>query len=1258
MTFSGTSRFDAVRLLGSGGMGTVYLVRDRKTDADVGLKVLNEAAGIDLYRFKREFRALADFRHPNLVTLHELFSEGELWFFTMEYVAGIPFDRFLSAASSAPCDARRLRRATLQLCEGVQAMHEAGSLHRALKPTNVLVTAAGRVVILDFGLAKQTTSNSLSGDGIVGTPTHMAPEQVMEQRCTEAADWYAVGSMIYETLVGQPPFQGSLYAILLKKQSEDPADPRTIHPHADTEMSELCMQLMHRDPDQRPRGPDILARLGGKRDKSTLRQTRRHPAVRTPPQGICGRTAELDVLARAYGKMTKGNLAATLVQGNSGIGKTSLVEAFLRFLAPANGTASPLVLRGRCHERETLSFKAFDSVVDDLSQNLDKISASHPSFAFPDGMSRLAEIFPVLRRIEAIERACYQAAGAPDARESRNQAFTAFRELLARLAQLSPLVIFIDDLQWADRDSFALLRALMQQPGAPALHLVLACRSSLDRLSGQAWSPLQDDEDLSGVETVEVGPLPDADIRALADQTIDVASMAPALKRQIADSVAGEAGGNPFFAIELVQHFLDMDPGGASSMPGDGNGYRLDGMILKRVGGLPPEAQRMLEIVAVARDPLVQRTLASAVDVTFGGDRWERGISALVEGRLLSRRGRQGEDTVVVYHDRIAEAVLRHLDDVTLRRLNQQLALAVEQWDRERKDKLARYWLSADDHTRAKRYAIDAAEEAQGKLAFNRAAELYETAITLESDGQAKVELLRALGDCRAGDGHAIAAAEAYQRAAAGSDATQSLRLHHLAAEQLLRGGHIAQGLGILEGVLKQAGLRMAAGPRRALLAVVWRLLRLRVRGTDFVERPASSIPKHKRRLLDVLWSANIGLGMVDILRADDFLLRFLFIALEVGDVRRVAQGLAMLGGQLASLGSSRMPLARKLMARAEVLASRSGDPAVIGLCRMTKGVVHYFAGEWEATLAELTAAEEHFLRHCHGVSWELATTRTFICFTLRAMGRLRELCHRFDRYTADADRTGDRYLATNLRTYLSMVWLIRDDLTRARNDLEGLLDLWPGDKYQVQHFFHLYARCEHALYEDQPEAAVQAMAAEEARLRASAMLKIRGLRADYTWLTGRLALAMAERTTPAGRAPLLRKAMRCARYLLKFDQQTAVAMGAMLATGVRWLSPGADRETIATALEQAVESLEATGAKSLAEAGRYWLGEIVGGMRGSELRARAERWLVEQGVQDPARMAYNILPGFRTSPQDVSINGPVLRGFQGRVATRPSSTK
>lgn len=1247
MMFNGTSRFAVLRLLGSGSTGSVYLVEDRQLGAQVALKVLSVAAGLDLYHFKREFRSRVDCKHPNLVALYELFAEGELWFFTMEHVAGVPFNRFLPQTSEPRTpDHAPLRAMLSQLCEGVQAVHEGGAIHRDLKPSNVLVTSAGRVVILDFGLARPVAS-SLSGGGIVGTPTHMAPEQAMEEPCTPAADWYAVGSMLYEVLAGRPPFQGSMFEVLLKKQSEDPVDPRTLRPHADPELSELCMQLMRRAPEQRPEGPEVLARLGSQHEAHPPR----HAVARVPTPGVFGRGPELARLASAYQRVERGSLAVTLVQGASGIGKTSLVEAFLKSLQQAVPTLAPQILRGRCHEREALPFKAFDSVIDELSQRLDRLDPGTQAWVLPDGIAHLAAIFPVLRRISAIEASRY-ATPLPDARESRNQAFVACRALLLRLARLAPLVIFIDDLQWADPDSFALLRALLQQPGAPALHLVLACRPP-DAAAGQGPAAWHELERLPGVDSFGLGPLGDADIRGLAEQRMGDAALAPALRQRMADSVAGEARGNPLFAVELVQHLMDvvLPDGAAAGLPADHRDYRLDGMILKRVGSLPEEGQRMLELVAVARDPLAERTLASAVGLDLGGPAWQRGLSALLGGRLLTRRGQDAETSLVVYHDRIAEAMVRHLDEPTVRDLYRQLAEAVERCEHERKDKLARYWLSADDHARAKRYAIAAAREAQDKLAFHRAAELYQTALALEPDDGAQVELLRALGDCRASDGHAIAAAEAYQRAATVSDAAQAVKLHHLAAEQLLRGGHIAQGLEILQGVLAESGLRLAAGPRRALLSVLWRLLRLRLRGTEFVERPPSSAPAHVQRMLDVLWSAIIGLGVVDILRSDDFLLRFLLLALKVGDLRRVGQGLAVLSGQLASLGTSQMSFARQMITKAEVLAHRSGDATVIGLAKMSRGVVHYFAGEWEPALADFTAVEEHFLRHCHGVGWELATTRSFICFTLRATGRMRELCTRFDRYTADADRIGDRYLAANLRTYMSGVWQVRGDIARARRELEGVLDVWPGHTYQVQHFFHLYARCELALYEDAPEVAAQAMAAEEAKFLRSALAKVRGVRGEYAWITGRLSLALAERRPPGERAPLLRKAMRGARYLRTLGQQTAVAMGDLLEAGACRLGHKGARSSAAELLAHAVEAFDATGAQSLAAVGRWWLGALLGGASGEELRISAGRWMIEQGIREPARFAFSMLPGFSGAADHREADGLE----QGQVLEPPA---
>ena len=1228
MNFSGTSRFKPIRHLGTGGMGSVYLVYDKQLDTKVALKTLNVSGGLDLFRFKREFRSLADIRHVNLVTLYELVSEGELWFFTMEYVVGVPFDHYLRTLS--PPNRERMAKTVQQLCTGVHAVHDAGCIHRDLKPSNVLVTEEGRVVILDFGLAKNMNSESLSGDGIFGTPAYMAPEQALEKPCLPAADWYAVGTMLYEVLAGRWPFEGSMLEVLLKKQTEDPLAPSHINPLADEQMSALCMKLLHRDPTQRPTGAEILAHLGVAPGKHALTQTGRHPAVHATVTSVLGREAELQVLDRAYKEMCKGDLSVTMVQGTSGIGKTSLVESFLEHRLPTSPASTvPLVFRGRCHEREALPFKAFDSVVDSLTLYLTKLTDDDLSYVLPAGILHLSGIFPVLRRLKLITHERYAMPALRDAKELRNQAFEAFCDLLVRLAHLHPLVIFIDDLQWADLDSFALLRAIMRQPGAPALLLVLNCRPLTDGNLGSAKALLREVEAQPGVQILTLGPLSDDTIRILADDLIVSDQVAPARRQHIAQTIVGEARGNPFFVVELVQHFLGVpDTGLAVSL--DGSDFHVDGMILKRVGALPEESQRLIEIIAMAGDPLPQQTLAGAIGVPFGSEAWERGISTLVEERLVSRRGRQGEDTVVAYHDRIREAVVGHLDEATLRRLHRQLAESVEKWDHERTDRLARYWLSADDHERAKRYASDAGNEARTKLAFDRAAEFYETAVALETDDEAKIELLNALGDCRASCGNASLAAEAYQRAAKLGNKTQSVRLHHLAAEQLLRGGQIAQGLEVLKDVLKEAGLRLAPGPRSAFLSVASRLLWLRLRGTSFVERPAASISAKNRRLLDVLWSVNIGLGVVDILHADDFLLRFLMLALKTGDILRVSQGLSMLAGQIAAIGRSHFGFSMQLLSKAEVLARRSSDPHAIGLTMMCRGVVHYFSGEWEAARTDLTAVEQYFLSHCHGVSWEVATTRIFACYSLRMAGRLRELCERFDRYTADADRTGDRYLAANLRTYHSIVWLIRDDLPRASKDIEGILDAWPGDRYQWQHFTHLFARCEQALYAGRPEEAFQAISAEDARIRRSAMLNINGIRLEYAWLWARIALAMAEGASPSDQPRFFRQARRSVRFLNKADHQTGVAMGAAIEAGALWLSPGKDRDAVPLALDHAVATAEAAGAHLLAEAGRRWLGTIVGGQRGEELLTQSNRWMAEQGVKNPVQLAHMIVPGFQ----------------------------
>jgi hypothetical protein len=132
--------------------------------------------------------------------------------------------------------------------------------------------------------------------------------------------------------------------------------------------------------------------------------------------------------------------------------------------------------------------------------------------------------------------------------------------------------------------------------------------------------------------------------------------------------------------------------------------------------------------------------------------------------------------------------------------------------------------------------------------------------------------------------------------------------------------------------------------------------------------------------------------------------------------------------------------------------------------------------------------------------------------------------------------------------------------------------------------------------------------------------------------LRGRVALAVAEKTASAARAPWLAVAEKAARYLHKGEHQTGVAMGAALEAGVRWLASDADRAQAIVAIERAVATAEAAGAVLIAESVRRWLGKIIGGRKGEENRGRSNGWMAEQGILDPARLAHLIAPGFRGS--------------------------
>jgi len=218
-------RYNIIRQLGEGGMGEVYLARDRELDRDVALKVIRldvvSYPGI-LDRFKREIQLASNITHKNVLRVYDLGEAGGVKFLTMQYVDGQDLESLMHAegrlALPKAIDIFR------QICEGLQAAHEMGVIHRDLKPQNILIDGRGRVAIGDFGLAKSLDLASLTEAGkVIGTPHYMSPEQVKGTALDQRSDLYSLGIILYEMLTGTVPFTGSsAYEVMIQRTQRTP----------------------------------------------------------------------------------------------------------------------------------------------------------------------------------------------------------------------------------------------------------------------------------------------------------------------------------------------------------------------------------------------------------------------------------------------------------------------------------------------------------------------------------------------------------------------------------------------------------------------------------------------------------------------------------------------------------------------------------------------------------------------------------------------------------------------------------------------------------------------------------------------------------------------------------------------------------------------------------------------------------------------------------------------------------------------------
>jgi hypothetical protein len=1207
-------------------MGVVYRAYDSQLASDVALKSLSRVSADDQYHLKREFRALADIRHPNLIDLYELFADGRTCFFTMELVVGEDLLKYLRGDVAARAvDPHRFRDAARQLALALSAVHAAKRLHRDVKPSNVMVTHAGRLILLDFGLTVALSADGAKAEEstFAGTRGYMAPEQLRGEALTPAIDWYGLGATLFEAATGRLPFDNPLRALAPREPAPRVRAHVTDFPE---DLDRLIGELLNPTAGHRPDGPDILRRLGV---GPAATATSGYPApasMRT--KAFEGREGELNSLRSALEEACQGKTVVVHVRGPSGIGKSELARRFVERVAQSGAA----VLRGRCHPQESVAFNALDGAIDDLSRLLESMPYGDALALVPPHCDALSRIFPVLERAEPIAESSVSA-GASVGAEAFRRGVRALKQLLFSLAERQPLILWIDDAQWGDEGSGTIIRELLGPPDSPPMLLLLTYRSEDKEVSPtlQAIGAVGARTALTSVD-VPLRPLSEQETlvligRLLADGGVVAAEQVTRLAR--------ETNGSPFFIQELAR-YVSAAPSPDDSIPSH---VRLGDLLQARMRPLSEAARNILEVVSVAGGPLEQQVLLRA---SGAGDPMRRTLATLERECLVRTVAIEAERRTEVYHHRVRDEVLATLTEETRRSHHRAIADAMLTAERPKLARVVDHYEAAGDLAAVRRYVVAAAKHAGDALAFDLAARLYRRAIEIGGTDLDETELHARLGDALANAGRDWVAAEEFERAAElaeGQSASLSRvpYLRQRAAMEYLQSGHRKDAARVLDRVMAPMGLKLPTTRDKALRRTMVNRAALLVRGLGFEHRSPAAVPQHVLDRLDLLHVLHRTMALVDHTSGAWVSSRLLLEALEVGEVTRLIRALASECVTWAAIPGA---LAQRQVDRMLGLIERLGtdtdlpyDRAGLLLCR---GVVMWFRGRFVEACNDLNQARDMFQTIREAVAFNIASCEGFRLPALAQLGHIRQLADDLEAALQDAEDRGDEFFVSSCAAgEPSIAWLARDLPSTALRWAERVLHAAPAGYYSSQHYFHVVTCVQVELYERKPAEACRRIEEAWPLLKRNYFLSVSWVRDELACLRARAAIAVAGAIMTGQPSPKdgygvdrwLRLALREAREIERHGLPFGRPLADLLRAGASAVR-GRNGEAIAS-LRGAALGFRAID-MSLHHHVALFCARAVSqdgvDARGARL---GEEWMRKEGIVHPARLASVIAPGF-----------------------------